>query len=87
MLYFHPWEFDAELARLPLSRFSAVRTYIGISRTRRRLQALFGRHRFVRAIDAVRQLHRYDAQLPCYSLASNDLAGSQIVQPGAPNPH
>jgi polysaccharide deacetylase family protein (PEP-CTERM system associated) len=60
MLYFHPWEFDPEQARLPLGWLNRFRTYIGMRRSRRRLTTLLSRHRFVRAIDAARQL---DAQL------------------------
>jgi polysaccharide deacetylase family protein (PEP-CTERM system associated) len=56
MLYFHPWEFDPEQERLPLGRLSRCRTYVGIGRTRGRLQALLARHRFARAVDVARQL-------------------------------
>jgi hypothetical protein len=56
MLYFHPWEFDTEQQRLPLGRLSRCRTYVGIPRTRGRLTALLGRHRFARAVDVARQL-------------------------------
>jgi polysaccharide deacetylase family protein (PEP-CTERM system associated) len=60
MLYFHPWEFDLEQARLPLGWLNRFRTYIGMRRCRGRLTTLLSRHRFVRAIDAARQI---DAQL------------------------
>src|SRR5262249_1703102 len=56
MLYFHPWEFDAEQQRLPLGRLARLRTYVGISRSRDRLRALLAGHRFTRAIDVVKQL-------------------------------
>ena len=38
MLYFHPWEFDPEQQRLPLSRLNRFRTYVGIHRSRARLE-------------------------------------------------
>jgi polysaccharide deacetylase family protein (PEP-CTERM system associated) len=40
VLYFHPWEFDSEQPRLPLSRMGRFRTYVGMRRTRRRLRRL-----------------------------------------------
>jgi polysaccharide deacetylase family protein (PEP-CTERM system associated) len=60
MLYFHPWEFDPEQERLPLSRLSRFRTYVGLRRSRGRLTTLLSRHRFVRAIDAAKH---FDAQI------------------------
>src|SRR5262249_1287309 len=63
-LYFHPWEFDSGQARLPLGRLNRFRTYVGISRTRRRLLSLLARHRFVRAIDVARRLNRASKDLP-----------------------
>lgn len=40
MLYFHPWEFDADQPRLPLSSRQRFRTYVGIKSARRRLVRL-----------------------------------------------
>jgi polysaccharide deacetylase family protein (PEP-CTERM system associated) len=51
MLYFHPWEFDPEQERLPLSRLSHFRTYVGVHRSRHRLTALLNRYQFARAVD------------------------------------
>jgi polysaccharide deacetylase family protein (PEP-CTERM system associated) len=67
MLYFHPWEFDPQQQRLPLGRLSRFRTYVGIGRTRERLTALLGRHRFARAVDVVGQLG--GQRLPVVSIA------------------
>jgi polysaccharide deacetylase family protein (PEP-CTERM system associated) len=55
-LYFHPWEFDIEQMRLPLKKLSAFRTYVGISRTQRRLAGLMGSYRLTRAMDAVKRM-------------------------------
>lgn len=38
--YFHPWEFDTQQTRLPLSRKQRLRTYTGIDRSAARLDAL-----------------------------------------------
>lgn len=40
MLYFHPWEFDASQPKLPLSRVSRWRTYVGIERAEARLRRI-----------------------------------------------
>jgi polysaccharide deacetylase family protein (PEP-CTERM system associated) len=51
MLYFHPWEFDPEQDRLPLSGLSRFRTYVGLSRSQGRLATLLDQHVFARAVD------------------------------------
>ncbi|MGH7225456.1 MAG: XrtA system polysaccharide deacetylase [Gemmataceae bacterium] len=56
MLYFHPWEFDPEQERLPLSRLSRFRTYVGLPRSRGRLMTLFDQHVFERAVDVAQAL-------------------------------
>jgi len=56
MLYFHPWEFDADQPRLPLGRLSRWRTYVGVGKTTERLNRLLGGYPFRRAIDAVREI-------------------------------
>jgi polysaccharide deacetylase family protein (PEP-CTERM system associated) len=71
MLYFHPWEFDPEQARLPLGRLSGFRTYVGIKRTRDRLARLLTKHRFVRAIDVARQLEAKRDMLQAFDVVRN----------------
>ena len=62
MLYFHPWEFDADQPRLPLGRVSRFRTYVGIRRTRGRLERLLAGRPFLRAVDLASRLdERRDA--------------------------
>jgi polysaccharide deacetylase family protein (PEP-CTERM system associated) len=68
VLYFHPWEFDPEQARLPLGRVSRFRTYCGIGRSRQRLVTLLGRHRFVRAVDVAMNLVHPATLLPTYAV-------------------
>ncbi len=61
VLYFHPWEFDAQQERLPLSGPSRFRTYTGIQTSQRRLQELLDAgHRFERAEDVARDLRGGD---------------------------
>ncbi len=69
MLYFHPWEFDAEQEKLPLRMLNRIRTYIGIKRNRERLCTLIEKHQFSRAIDIVRALDEQQFILPVFDLA------------------
>jgi polysaccharide deacetylase family protein (PEP-CTERM system associated) len=68
VLYFHPWEFDADQPRLPLGRLSAWRTYVGTSSSREKLARLLGRHDFARAVDVAATLA--PAGLTRFSLAA-----------------
>lgn len=68
MLYFHPWEFDTEQPRLPLSRLSRWRTYVGMGRTQGRLAKLLTQFPFRRAIDVAREIRASAADLPRYQL-------------------
>lgn len=72
MLYFHPWEFDPEQERLPLSRLSRFRTYVGLPRSRDRLTTLLNQHVFQRAVDVAETLgsrsRLAEVRLPSHSL-------------------
>jgi polysaccharide deacetylase family protein (PEP-CTERM system associated) len=70
MLYFHPWEFDPEQAKLPLRALPKWRTYVGVSRTRARLATLLGRRSFARAVDVARGLAGSLTALASFSLPS-----------------
>jgi polysaccharide deacetylase family protein (PEP-CTERM system associated) len=76
MLYFHPWEFDPEQARLPLGRVSRFRTYVGIRRSRPRLVTLLKRERFVRALDAVTYLEPQREQLPRFPVCERTIGAA-----------
>jgi hypothetical protein len=64
MLYFHPWEFDPDQPRLPLRRVGRFRTYVGIRRSRARLERLLAGRPFTRAVDLARRLHEHRDALP-----------------------
>jgi hypothetical protein len=68
MLYFHPWEFDPDQPRLPLSRLRRFRTYVGIHRTRGRLRGLLKGRQFARAIDVAKRLDASWELLPGFDL-------------------
>jgi polysaccharide deacetylase family protein (PEP-CTERM system associated) len=65
-LYFHPWEFDPDQPRLPLSRLSRWRTYVGTRRTFGRLDRLLARYHFRRAADVAAELA--GAELPRFRM-------------------
>jgi polysaccharide deacetylase family protein (PEP-CTERM system associated) len=58
MLYFHPWEFDPDQARLPFKRLNHYRTYVGLNSSREKLIRLLGHCAFVRARDTASWLLR-----------------------------
>lgn len=66
-LYFHPWEFDPEQPRLPLTGMARFRTYVGLDRSRGRLEALLGRYAFSRAVDVARRLDAERDALPRFT--------------------
>lgn len=70
MLYFHPWEFDPEQERLPLGNLSRWRTYVGVGRTRRRLDTLLGGHAFTRAVDVAAELRPSLGDLPVFRVGT-----------------
>ncbi len=70
VLYFHPWEFDADQPRLPLGWFARWRTFVGVGRSTARLGRLLARHtgRFRRAVDVVAELRERLDTLPQFRL-------------------
>lgn len=64
MLYFHPWEFDADQPKLPLGRVAKWRTYVGIGKTTARLKSILKGYAFRRAIDVVCDIRLGGAELP-----------------------
>jgi polysaccharide deacetylase family protein (PEP-CTERM system associated) len=68
MLYFHPWEFDADQPRLPLGRLSQWRTYVGTRTSGARLVRLLRHYRFARAVDVAYGLRT--VALPTFALPS-----------------
>jgi polysaccharide deacetylase family protein (PEP-CTERM system associated) len=70
VLYFHPWEFDPDQPRLPLTRFSRFRTYIGIRHSQRRLTRMLSGYPFMRAVDLARRLQERRETLPRFCPAT-----------------
>ena len=77
MLYFHPWEFDADQPRLPLGRLARWRTYVGVGRTTGRLRDLLGAYPFRRAVDVARSLAA--VELPRFSVVAEPKAAGWRV--------
>lgn len=70
MLYFHPWEFDAEQPRLPLAWWNRWRTYTGIGGMPQKLERLLRNYKFVTAHEAAKALDSRRGLLPRFILAS-----------------
>jgi polysaccharide deacetylase family protein (PEP-CTERM system associated) len=69
VLYFHPWEFDPTQPRLPMGRLNRFRTYVGIKKSRGRLERLLAGYGSRRMIDAVEELEQSPKRLTTYALA------------------
>jgi len=48
------------LPKLPLTKLSRFRTYVGIRSSRNRMSKLLAGYRFTRAVDVVRRLGKFD---------------------------
>ena len=72
VLYFHPWEFDPQMPRLPLPWTGRIRTYTGINRTAARLErvvALAGR--WTTLAMALGEMRRHAKQHPVFDLTAH----------------
>lgn len=67
-LYFHPWEFDPEQARLPLNKLSSWRTYVGLSGSTNKLDKLLSTNCFARAVDVAQQIEAQQDQLLTFAI-------------------
>jgi polysaccharide deacetylase family protein (PEP-CTERM system associated) len=57
VLYFHPWEFDPDMPRMPLSLTGRVRTYTGLRSAQRKLDEILAMPgRWMRVVDALDEL-------------------------------
>lgn len=86
MLYFHPWEFDAQQRRLPLGGLSRLRTYVGIGRTAGRLRSLLAGCACVRALDLLPKLTADLSALPQFALAGAGAEELPAAVEGVVNP-
>lgn len=69
VLYFHPWEFDPEMPRMPLSRLSRLRTYTGLASALSRLDRIMGQSaRWTPIVDAINECRRLADTQPVYCL-------------------
>jgi polysaccharide deacetylase family protein (PEP-CTERM system associated) len=68
MLYFHPWEFDPDQARLPLRRLSSFRTYVGLGNSREKLTQLLSTRTFATARAVAESLRNRSSSLLNYRI-------------------
>ncbi len=70
VLYFHPWEFDPAMPRMPLSRTGKLRTYTGLAKAENRLARIMATPgRWVRIVDALDEFRAIALQSPPFVLA------------------
>jgi len=70
MLYFHPWEFDSDQARLPLGRLGSFRTYVGLAGSRLKLASLLEGQSYVRAREVAGRLRDWEGVLETHAIGS-----------------
>ena len=69
VLYFHPWEFDPDMPRMPLPILNRLRTYTGLGAATRRLKRIMRQPaRWLAIVDLVQQLHQRPTSLPTFCL-------------------
>lgn len=70
VLYFHPWEFDPDMPRMPLKRTSRIRTYTGLKTALKRLDQLLADDTlpWVRLADQLAPCRRMADAQPAYAL-------------------
>ncbi len=69
VLYFHPWEFDPDQPRMPLSWKNRLRTYIGLRRAEARLESIMQQPAAWTPIrDMLQPLHACAARRPPFCL-------------------
>ncbi len=69
-IYFHPWEFDPDQARLPLGKISKYRTYVGLSQSGEKFNRLLEKNTFTRAVDVAKHLNDRSEELQSFSIKS-----------------
>ncbi len=71
VLYFHPWEFDPQMPKMPLSRTGKIRTYTGLSGAARKLDSIMSQPaRWSAIADALPELRAIAARSSVFTLSS-----------------
>ncbi len=69
VLYFHPWEFDADLPRMPLKFTGRLRTYTGLKRAAHRLEKIMQQPaRWCALREVLDELHTMAKRVPTWTL-------------------
>jgi len=69
ILYFHPWEFDPQMPRMPLSFTGKLRTYTGLKSALKNLETIMRTPgRWGAIADSLSELKAMSQELPVYSL-------------------
>ena len=71
VLYFHPWEFDPDLPRMPLPLTGRLRTYTGLKRAAGRLDRILRQPaRWGRLVDVLPELRQMAEKTPVFTLGA-----------------
>jgi hypothetical protein len=71
-IYFHPWELDAELTRLPMGLIARLRTYAGLTAMQAKIERLLDEFEFSSmSVTYPRPLIRSVASSSCRTLAAS----------------
>jgi polysaccharide deacetylase family protein (PEP-CTERM system associated) len=82
ILYFHPWEFDPGLPKMPLSLTGRLRTYTGLRRAAARLsRVLAQRARWTPIADVLGELQALAQQRDVFCLSES---GGEVLSPSSP---
>jgi polysaccharide deacetylase family protein (PEP-CTERM system associated) len=77
VLYFHPWEFDPDIPRLPLGWVGRVRTYTGLRRSLDRLERILTRFDSWSTIrDRLPEIEADASRQPAFTLSLTSLAAA-----------
>ncbi len=72
ILYFHPWEFDPDMPRMPLSFTGRLRTYTGLRTAERKLEGIMRQPaRWTPIRDALDELRRMADQRAAFELGGH----------------
>jgi polysaccharide deacetylase family protein (PEP-CTERM system associated) len=72
ILYFHPWEFDPDMPKLPLSFKGRLRTYTGLKTALKNLDKIMSRPaRWATIASALDELRQIASESPAFALTAN----------------
>ncbi|MCE9591105.1 MAG: DUF3473 domain-containing protein [Planctomycetes bacterium] len=82
ILYFHPWEFDPEMPRMPLKFTGRLRTYTGLASAEARLEGIMSQPaRWTPIAESLGELRAMARGVGTFSLTGGDSASNKCTYP------